>query len=175
MTIFFFVSIQPPLNDSRLEVINLAFDKMDKTGDGQITIDDLKLGYNVKFHPNYMNGKIVFRSLSHSRRTTNDLIFTPSQVICHRTKFLRCICPNSNEMEVLTVFWLAKNSQTTMQVSGRWQLTNPSKLNSNLNNKKTNPVFSLRTHASTIQICHHSSSIDSDVYFILLVRTSWKL
>ena len=79
---------------------------MDKTGDGQITIDDLKLGYNVKFHPNYMNGKIVFRSLSLSlsRNTTNDLIFTPSQVICHRTKFLRCICPNSNEMEVLTVF-----------------------------------------------------------------------
>lgn len=34
----------------------MAFSKLDKNGDGQVTVDDLKLAYNVRSHPDYQNG-----------------------------------------------------------------------------------------------------------------------
>lgn len=52
----FLVAIRPPLNESRLKVINMAFEKMDKNGDGVVTVEDLKMTYNVRFHPAYING-----------------------------------------------------------------------------------------------------------------------
>ncbi|TKS85114.1 Calcyphosin-like protein [Collichthys lucidus] len=39
------------------EVIMQAFRKLDKTGDGLITIEDLKGVYNAKNHPKYQNGE----------------------------------------------------------------------------------------------------------------------
>uniref|UniRef100_A0A1I8HLG9 Calcyphosin-like protein n=1 Tax=Macrostomum lignano TaxID=282301 RepID=A0A1I8HLG9_9PLAT len=41
----FLAVLRPPLNESRLKLIKAAFQKMDKTGDGQIT------------HPKYQNGE----------------------------------------------------------------------------------------------------------------------
>jgi Ca2+-binding EF-hand superfamily protein len=38
-------------------VINEAFKKLDKTGDGVITIDDLRGVYSVKMNPRYMSGE----------------------------------------------------------------------------------------------------------------------
>jgi len=38
-------------------MIDSAFGKMDKTGDGMITVDDLKLAYNVSQHPKYLSGE----------------------------------------------------------------------------------------------------------------------
>ena len=58
----FLVAIRPPLNESRLKVINMAFDKMDKNGDGVVTVEDLKMTYNVKFHPAYINGLCALES-----------------------------------------------------------------------------------------------------------------
>lgn len=34
--------IQPPMSQGRLNIIDECFKKLDKTGDGTITIDDLK-------------------------------------------------------------------------------------------------------------------------------------
>jgi len=34
--------IQPPMNERRMGLITRAFLKMDRTGDGKITIDDLR-------------------------------------------------------------------------------------------------------------------------------------
>jgi Ca2+-binding EF-hand superfamily protein len=45
------------MSKSRLKVINEAFKKLDKTGDGVITIDDLRGVYSVKMNPRYMSGE----------------------------------------------------------------------------------------------------------------------
>ncbi len=41
----------------RIDLIDQAFDKMDKTGDGMITIDDVKGVYNIKHHKKYLSGE----------------------------------------------------------------------------------------------------------------------
>ena len=45
------------MNQSRRDVVDQAFKKLDKTGDGQITVDDLRGVYNVKYHPRYISGE----------------------------------------------------------------------------------------------------------------------
>ena len=47
------------MSKTRLDMINKAFNKLDKTGDGVVTIDDLKLLYNVDHHPKYRNGQMT--------------------------------------------------------------------------------------------------------------------
>jgi Ca2+-binding EF-hand superfamily protein len=53
----FLFNLRPPMSQRRLDLIDLAFSKMDKTGDGVITSDDLRGVYNVKQHAKYMSGE----------------------------------------------------------------------------------------------------------------------
>ena len=45
------------MNNSRKSLIRKAFQKLDKTGDGLVTVEDLHGVYNVKKHPKYINGE----------------------------------------------------------------------------------------------------------------------
>jgi len=45
------------MSKARREVVMQAFRKLDKTGDGVITIEDLRGVYNAKYHPKYQNGE----------------------------------------------------------------------------------------------------------------------
>lgn len=49
--------LQPPMSKSRMEEVMEAFRKLDRTGDGVITVDDLRGVYNAKYHPKYQNGE----------------------------------------------------------------------------------------------------------------------
>lgn len=48
---------KPQMSKSRKEVVMQAFRKLDRTGDGVITIEDLRGVYNAKCHPKYQNGE----------------------------------------------------------------------------------------------------------------------
>lgn len=51
------IALRPQMSDTRVDLINTAFDKMDKTGDGAITIEDLKGVYNCKKHKKFISGE----------------------------------------------------------------------------------------------------------------------
>jgi len=53
----FLGSVRPPMNKSRRGLVLKAFNKLDKTGDGVITVDDLKGVYDVTKHPKYVSGE----------------------------------------------------------------------------------------------------------------------
>jgi len=44
------------MSERRRGLIQLAFKKLDRTGDGRVTIDDLKDSYDVSFHPKFKSG-----------------------------------------------------------------------------------------------------------------------
>lgn len=65
------------MSQSRIRVTEEAFNKMDKTKDGVITIEDLKHVYNVNSNPMYISGeeseeKILSRFLSNFEQGSPD-------------------------------------------------------------------------------------------------------
>lgn len=49
--------LQPKMSDARIKLIEKAFQKLDVTGDGIITIEDLKRQYEYRKHPKYISGE----------------------------------------------------------------------------------------------------------------------
>ena len=45
------------MSGSRKNLVNQAFQKLDRTGDGTITAEDLKGVYNVSKHKKYLSGE----------------------------------------------------------------------------------------------------------------------
>lgn len=52
----FIANLRPPLNNTRKKLIRQAFNKLDQTGDGQVTVEDLRGVYDATQHPKYKNG-----------------------------------------------------------------------------------------------------------------------
>ena len=50
-------TLQPPLSESRLHVIDQAFDKMDVDKSGAVTLDDIRGTYSAEWHPKYKSGE----------------------------------------------------------------------------------------------------------------------
>merc|ERR1711976_338549 len=55
----FLVALRPPLSKSRQKLIRMAFNKLDKTEDGEVTKEDLRGVYNVKYHKKYKSGEMT--------------------------------------------------------------------------------------------------------------------
>lgn len=52
----FLVKLRGDLNERRKRLVGLAYQKLDKNHDGQVTVDDLRLAYDVSFHPDFKSG-----------------------------------------------------------------------------------------------------------------------
>lgn len=53
----FLVGLRGRLNQVRRAVVRRAFDKLDRTGDGVVTTEDLRGVYNARFHPEVKKGE----------------------------------------------------------------------------------------------------------------------
>lgn len=60
------------MSNARVRLVQMAFDKLDRVKDGVITVEDLKGVYNVKKHPDYLNGTKNEEQLLQSFLTTFD-------------------------------------------------------------------------------------------------------
>ncbi|KAF7243103.1 Calcyphosin-like protein [Varanus komodoensis] len=49
--------LRPPMSKARKEIIAAAFQKLDRTGDGLVTVEDLRGVYNSQSHPKFRSGE----------------------------------------------------------------------------------------------------------------------
>ncbi|CAM1297777.1 Uncharacterised protein g1932 [Pycnogonum litorale] len=59
----FLLALRPPMSKARLEIIEKAFGKLDRSGDGIVTVEDISGVYNVTGHPQYQNGEKTAKQL----------------------------------------------------------------------------------------------------------------
>ena len=59
----FLVALRGDLNARRTKLVDMAFDKLDRTDDGVVTVADLVDTYNVEFHPKFKSGEMSKRDI----------------------------------------------------------------------------------------------------------------
>lgn len=59
----FLVIVRPPMSKGRVEVVERAFAKLDSTGNGVITVEDIEDVYDVTKHPKYLSGEKTKRKI----------------------------------------------------------------------------------------------------------------
>lgn len=72
----FLRGVRPPMPDCRVELIEAAFEKLDKTGEGIVTVEDLHGVYDASQHPKFLSGEMtedeVFEKFLRNFDKTND-------------------------------------------------------------------------------------------------------
>uniref|UniRef100_A0A8D0BDX2 Calcyphosine n=1 Tax=Salvator merianae TaxID=96440 RepID=A0A8D0BDX2_SALMN len=72
----FLQALRPPMSKARTEIIREAFQKLDRTGDGLVTVEDLRGVYNCHAHPKFKSGEWsedqVFRAFLDSFDSPDD-------------------------------------------------------------------------------------------------------
>lgn len=63
LTSFFPICQQPSMTQTRKDTVEAAFKKLDKTGDGVVTVEDLKGIYSAKNHPKVVKGEATEEQL----------------------------------------------------------------------------------------------------------------
>ncbi|RUS77397.1 hypothetical protein EGW08_014843 [Elysia chlorotica] len=53
----FLQRLRPPMSEARKKMVEKAFAKFDRTGDGVVTVEDLRGIYNAREHPKFRNGE----------------------------------------------------------------------------------------------------------------------
>ena len=53
----FLRAIRGSLNQRRLDMVHQAYRVLDKDGSGQVTIDDIRIAYDVSYHPDFQSGR----------------------------------------------------------------------------------------------------------------------
>lgn len=128
------------MSEARKEVVMQAFRKLDKTGDGVITVEDLRGVYNAKCHPKYQNGE-----------WSEDQVF--------RTFLDSFDSPYDKDGKVTGTWRLAwQASCGSLNMIWCWYYSL----------KVTQEDF-MNYYAGV------SESIDSDDYFIMMMRNAWNL
>ena len=51
------------MSEARIDLIQRAFNKLDRNRNGVVTVSDLKGVYNVKHHPKFQNGEMTEKQL----------------------------------------------------------------------------------------------------------------
>lgn len=52
----FLRGLRGDLNEKRRELVHMAYAKLDRTGDGIVNIEDMRIAYNPRFHPDFKRG-----------------------------------------------------------------------------------------------------------------------
>lgn len=53
----FLRAIRGDLNERRLNMVHQAYRVLDKDGSGQVTLEDIRIAYDVSFHPDFQSGR----------------------------------------------------------------------------------------------------------------------
>lgn len=57
--------LQPQINSQRKALVQEAFKKLDRNGDGVLRVDDIRALYSAKEHPKFISGELTEDEIFH--------------------------------------------------------------------------------------------------------------